>query len=721
MKRRTLSRAGSPGSSTSRASVMKAAAALGRPMAFQTDMTRASSLPNAKASRLKHPQHQGNQQQHSQNASPGDANGLGITPIDLANARKEIVEAYYQPESQVMTQPKAPMELRDSQVNVQATSSPFMAGRPPRRPSTSRLSRGGSCQSSSSLMSPAASSLGPPSPNLTQKEVQSPASLAPASSASNLRSPFSLIPPIADSSSGSPRRSSNMTASNDAPLTIQSLRSHDAQADSFGQTGLSNTPEHDMTGIFQPCSSMPVPHSHPSIVKPPLPEYPARGFVLARPSRLSTMSSDAETAELNCLTTSQPSTDLTMDEILNRARIEYQREAAAAQAYQAQAHTAFCSTSQHGPSADSSAFQSPETLTASWLSSISSPLQSSGSQARQWRLPLGLFPSSLSEAAESLPADPNGYDDVAMTATQSFLTRASLQSADSDGFDENEDLSRKKEVRSLDSGMSKFTYHRSLTLPIGGRLRSVTESYTSLGSHWNHLPGQLPGQGADGQQPDDMSAYSHTTYSSPFQSSTGESVQRITSPFAMSRPGHSLDMEGSGGIDPPSDSIEDQEHLLQFPAFNRNFSHHRGLQRQFGQTFPQPMNGLAASSQTAPCPDISPSSTFRGFTGPEDPVPASQPLARSASMIQATLESSDSRRSSVSGSTSNAVVSSFSELVQEIAVMKKLAHPNIVKLHEVCSLHRTCQSSRCLCISCHQSPCLLLIEPDRCPGQEYFK
>ena len=697
MKRRPLSRASPPPAGSARSSALKAAAAFGLPMSGTSDMSRAVSLPSAKASRLKHPQHHEHhqQQQHkhqqqpqrrSQDDDDGSErpaeNGVNLPragALQIASGQTESQSLPYQ------SLQKASSDIRDPIASLQTSPSPF--GRPARRPSASRLSRGGSVQSSSSIMSPAAP--GTRGPSISQNLYDMGAApLTPASNASPLRSPFAFNPLSGDSASPASSRNHSIPIASYVPLTMQSLQSHNAQADSFSPMDLSNAPERLLLEPIATSSSLPIPHLQPSI-KVPLPDFAARGFSLARPSRLSTMSSDAD-ADV-APTAATASGELTMDEMINRVRIEYQREAALQQilpfppldpSYRPQSPP---NQAPSDPMPASSIADDPNTITTSWLSSISAAPKGIGPPLKQWKLPLGLFPSSMSEAAEICP--PEG---LTMPILQHSLMNGSLPlSASSEGLEDEEDRARNKDPRSLDSAFNPF----SPTLPFAARLRSVTESCDSRvgsfldgGPRQNDNPRQMS-RAAIQQQQEQMPSNGRDEHSSQPQSSATERPHQLTSPFANS-PSRNPSLKGSQAFSEAaharSSMPHGQQHNSQRLSGDDNQTQPRGLQRQLGQTFPQRANSTSTYASSSNFPEISPQDIPKAKQRPDKFFHQihTLPSVRASSVIRESEEGGpESNRSSATGN--GAAGSSFSELVQEIAVMKKLAHPNIVKLHEV--------------------------------------
>ena len=766
MKRRPLSRAAPPAAGSARASAFKAAAAFGAPIASTPDMSRAVSLPNSKASRHKHPQlqdqNQHSNQQEPQRRSQDDEEDSG-RPAENGTSSAKAGErdwalqiASGQAESQSLPYQslrKVSSDVRDPVGSMQSATSPF--GRPARRPSASRLSRGGSVQSSSSIMSPAAISSRGPSASLTLHEMGS-APLAPTINASSLRSPFAFNTLSGDSSGATPGRNFSTPVSSDVPLTMQSLQSHNAQADIFSPMDPSNLAEPLLVPPIATCSSLPVPpvqpsipETHvpgfpgpmdpsnapeqlpldptatssslpipplqPSITRMPLPDFPPRGFSLARPSRLSTMSSDADT---DFGPNAMASGELTVDEIINRVRMEYQREAALQQIVPFPAPPPSSSPPPplfQGPSdpiSASSIADDPNQITASWLSSFSITPTSTGPPSRQWRLPLGLFPSSMSEAAEILP--PEGGT---MAIHQYSLISASLPwSASSEGGDDlEEDRARNKDPRSLDSSFGPF----APTLPFTTRLRSVTESCDSrAGSFMTSEPRQKNGprlmSGVPrSREPPQEPTNGHSNLPPQPQSSTTDRPHQLKSPFAMS-PSRDPSLKGNQAFSEAahagSSMPDSQQHISQDLSGDDSQSQPRGLQRQLGQTFPQRANSTSTFASSSNFPDISPQDIPRAKQRPEEFFHSihTLPAVRAGSIIRESEEGGlESTRSSGTG----AAGSSFSELVQEIAVMKKLAHPNIVKLLEVSasrpasSTARTAAPNSVSCVFSSVPPC----------------
>ena len=204
---------------------------------------------------------------------------------------------------------------------------------------------------------------------------------------------------------------------------------------------------------------------------------------------------------------------------------------------------------------------------------------------------------------------------------------------------------------------------------------------------------------------------------SPYQNETGSKANDMRSPFAVHMPGRDASpvaeephtIAGLNLTGPAASAQTPSQHATLPPAMSdsetldsriklaRAFSAagprsitSRGLHRELGQTFPPPIAAQYPTPfvQALTFPDSGPSVAMQAL--PHSSSNHSQSSRMSQSFDQpSSMMTENSERlpesycTSTSGTPSNAGVSSFSELVQEIAVMKKLAHPNIVKLHEV--------------------------------------
>ena len=184
----------------------------------------------------------------------------------------------------------------------------------------------------------------------------------------------------------------------------------------------------------------------------------------------------------------------------------------------------------------------------------------------------------------------------------------------------------------------------------------------------------------------------------------------------------SIDLASDGSQTP---ILADGETLESHIKMNRGLSaaegrhtQPRALQRSLGQTFPGPGQAWPGSSFTAGADRRGLNQEFplQGVRSPDSWTSAGSRFEPSTSNQAAPSELIPQPESKDSSRTpSNAGATSFSELVQEIAVMKKLAHPNIVKLHEVRSVLSAVQwpskSIKCSPVPCynHWRPLALVL------------
>lgn len=688
-----------------RSTAAKAVGEMQQPQASPSEMSRASTMPLflPELAAVNHHQHQSQQQQTQQQPSQHASQPCGdvldaLLASDTAMSRMS-TDSNHSTNSTSLLQFQAPST---------ASSGYLASGRPPRRPSASRLSRG---------------SRG------SDDYVTLPPSISPQ---------FSAPMPLGDMEAGALPRITLDEPPDSSPLTWQ------------GAGAVARTPLEDVT-LAPPWQSLFARGENPGLDSPPssslLPGLPwasrpfqpdsarppAAGLNFFRPSRLSTVSSDNETNSLPTIPSAAGS-DQTLDQSIASIRILTHLPAEHNQRTSTEIARRTSAENARRPSAEAPRRVSDPTSSRAFeplpptdevaLSGHSTPhlADVATTLSSDLEFPISgceclcdLGSRDIIDSNEASMRDPIWgrvipHAAVIVQASTANVVLSPAQAVDPEqssavrpGRTHTEPIPC-TDVWQPVPPAAMLSIPRPSTTPTPSYI-AAAEAATSLAQQAREdSPGnqmQLPGiqsmVSAFRREPTKRMRDMRSPFARPLPPldpapMTAEPDKRqdhafSSSPQARSRPPRS----SSGNSSQPqaeSDggTLESQITLTRaFSAAGPQSIPFRGLNRALGQTFPPlPVQLSTPFAQASSSPDISSSSSILHANDNTSSTQQPNNFERSSSILTENSERlPDSHCGSSSRTPSNAGASSFSELVQEIAVMKKLAHPNIVKLHEV--------------------------------------